>query len=214
MKDYLHIGLKFVSYNRYAVIAALLVGVVLLVTLGCQPRAVSPYTSQRATENQIVAQANEYRAAATTQAAAVQAELDKLAMEVEQEGRRIQAEYDAQVAALGSAAQARRLELETKAKGLNIDLAARVAALRTQATAKAEATEAALADIQQQRDTIAQIISTVAGVAQTAAPAYGNLVSTVVGVSGLLLAGGLLADNRRKSSVINGLKAIGNNSTT
>lgn len=54
--------LKWVSYNRYLAIASLLAGAVLLFSTACEPRAISPFTDEPATQPQLVAQTQAYQA--------------------------------------------------------------------------------------------------------------------------------------------------------
>lgn len=98
MTDYFHKALKAISYNRYTVLGILL-GIVLFVPIvGCQFKEVSPFTGEKATKDEIAAQATEYAAAAalTEQEAfaAYQATVARLNLDVEQKARAAQRSVD------------------------------------------------------------------------------------------------------------------------
>lgn len=98
MTDYFHKTLKAISYNRYTVLGILL-GIVLFVPIvGCQFKDPSPFTGEKATKDEIAAQATEYAAKAelTEQEAfaTYQATVARLKLDVEQKARAAQRSVD------------------------------------------------------------------------------------------------------------------------
>jgi len=67
MSDLVHIALKWMDHNRYLASGVVLAGVTLAGLAGCEPRAVSPFDGQPATQAQLHAQAQAYQAQLETQ---------------------------------------------------------------------------------------------------------------------------------------------------
>lgn len=175
---------KLVDRYRFSMIGLTLAVLIIAIPLGCQAQAKSPFNGQKASEVELLAQAEAY-------SAVLEAKLTALGNNYTARSKALDADYT------------------TRMSDLQAQYANDTGAIGADGQAKAVATEAALAQIASQKDLIQKTIESVQSVASTAAPGYGGLIASAVGLASLALGLGAARDNLRKDKVISKLKNTG-----
>ncbi len=116
MTDLLHASLKWIDHNRYVASGALLAGTTLLVLTACEPKAVSPFDGQPATQSQLIAQAQSYQAQLNGQLKTAELTYQQTLAQLQVDAASHQAKAQAALEDIEQRKQAIRLAIESIAQ--------------------------------------------------------------------------------------------------
>lgn len=105
-------------------------------------------------------------------------------------------------AQLTAEAKARRVELRQKAEKAKQAYEAELSTIEAEGEKLDLQLEPAYAEIERRQEAVEKALGVAAGVVRTVGGPYTDLLISAIGIGGLMIGGGAVADNRRKDKVI------------